>query len=112
NPFAGQICLTDEAAASRRVEPSARGWIGATWFALGRAGSRLADLLSPEPLYAIHGGLSGSSTKLSPFGAVDKLIFAGTFTNDAAGQPPASTLTAPDKGTWAASATAPGTILV
>jgi hypothetical protein len=64
--------------------------------------------VTPEPLYAVHGGLGGIGTKLSPFGAADLEVFHATFANDVVGLPPG----APGSGTWTQSTKSPGTILV
>jgi hypothetical protein len=79
----------------------------------GEAVKRLAWLakkaVTPEPLYAVHGGLGGLGGGLSPFGAVDREVFKATFSGDAAGSKPG----APETGTWTVdSAKAPGTIVV
>jgi hypothetical protein len=79
----------------------------------GQAVKRLAWLakkaITPEPLYAVHGGLGGLGGGLSPFGAIDREVFRATFTNDDAGSKPGT----PETGTWTVdSAKAPGTIVV
>jgi hypothetical protein len=79
----------------------------------GDAVRRLAWLakkaVTPEPLYAVHGGLGGLGGGLSPFGAVDREVFKATFTSDAIGQQPGT----PETGTWSTIfATAPGSITV
>jgi hypothetical protein len=74
--------------------------------------TRLAFLtrraLTPEPLYASHGGLGGTEELLSPFAAVDRMIFKSTFTADAVNTVPGT----PERGRWATIIQAPGTILV
>ncbi|HKY96585.1 MAG TPA: hypothetical protein VJL35_01910 [Gemmatimonadaceae bacterium] len=78
----------------------------------GQAVTRLAwyakRALTPEPLYAVHGGLGGLGGKLSPFGAVDRLVFNEDFSDDSIGKTPKTA--AP--GTWATQWTSPGSILV
>ena len=78
----------------------------------GQAVTRLAwyakRALTPEPLYAVHGGLGGLGGKLSPFGAVDRLVFDEDFSDDSIGTTPATA--AP--GTWTTQWTSPGSILV
>lgn len=79
----------------------------------GEAVKRLAWMakkaVTPEPLYAVHGGLGGLGGGLSPFGAVDREVFKATFSNDVAGSKPGT----PETGTWTVdSAKAPGTIVV
>lgn len=66
---------------------------------LGRLASAAIDLVTPTPLYAVHGGLGGSGGKLSPFGGVDSWIFKGTFSTppNTVGSPPSLTS---DKGTF------------
>jgi hypothetical protein len=64
--------------------------------------------VTPEPLYAVHGGLGGLGGGLSPFGAVDREVFNADFENDVVGQAPGT----PGSGSWTQSVTAPGTILV
>ena len=64
--------------------------------------------VTPEPLYAVHGGLGGLGGKLSPFGAVDRRVFRETFSDDAIGTTP--TTAAP--GTWTTQVKSPGSILV
>jgi hypothetical protein len=79
----------------------------------GEAVKRLAWMakkaVTPEPLYAVHGGLGGLGGGLSPFGAIDREVFKATFTNDVAGSKPGT----PETGTWTVdSAKAPGTIVI
>ncbi len=64
--------------------------------------------MTPEPLYAVHGGLGGLGSGLSPYGAVDVQVFNSTFSSDAAGAPPGN----PETGTWFQEVTQPGSILV
>jgi hypothetical protein len=66
------------------------------------------DAITPEPLYAVHGGLGGIGGKLSPFGAADLEVFHATFTDDVVGLPPGT----PGSGTWLQQTKPPGTILV
>jgi hypothetical protein len=78
----------------------------------GQAVTRLAwyakRALTPEPLYAVHGGLGGLGGKLSPFGAVDRLVFNEDFSDDSLGKTPRNA--AP--GTWTTQWKSPGSILV
>ena len=79
----------------------------------GEAVKRLAWIakkaVTPEPLYAVHGGLGGLGGGLSPFGAIDREVFRATFSSDVAGSKPGT----PETGTWTVdSAKSPGTILV
>ena len=64
--------------------------------------------VTPEALYAVHGGLGGLGGGLSPFGAVDREVFHATFTSDVVGQAPGT----PESGTWFQTVTSPGTITV
>jgi hypothetical protein len=64
--------------------------------------------VTPEPLYAVHGGLGGLGGGLSPFGAADLEVFHATFANDVVGLPPGT----PGSGTWTQQTKSPGTILV
>jgi hypothetical protein len=65
--------------------------------------------VTPEPLYAVHGGLGGLGGGLSPFGAIDREVFRATFTGDEAGSKPGT----PETGTWTVdSVKAPGSIVV
>jgi hypothetical protein len=61
-----------------------------------------------QTAYAAHGGLGGLGDFISPFGAVDALLFKGTFTADAIGSTPVNA----DVGTWTTQITAPGSISV
>jgi len=75
---------------------------------VGRLASAALDLVTPTPLYAGHGGLGGSTPKLSPFGGVDRYIFKATFSTP---------LTQPtyqaDKGLFdIVTATPPGSITI
>src|SRR5688572_18138535 len=80
----------------------------------GDMATRLAWLankaLGVKVAYAANGGLGGLDTDfLSPFGAVDLLVFKATFTDDAVGATPVT----PDVGTWnPVTATHPGSISV
>jgi len=79
-----------------------------------RLAYRAGIFLTPHNAYAAHGGLGGLSDDLSPFGPVDRQVFAATFTDLLAGATPAQgPLTAPDVGSWdSVFATHPGSILV
>ena len=66
--------------------------------------------LSVNVAYGSHGGLGGDGGFISPFGAVDLMVFHATFSTppNVVGQAPG----APEVGTFTQSATSPGTILV
>ena len=78
--------------------------------------TRLAFLtrhaLTPEPLYASHGGLGGTVRVISPFAAVDRMIFKSTFTADAVNTVPGLVPGSPEAGTWSTVIQPPGSILV
>jgi len=68
------------------------------------------DAVTPKPLYAVHGGLGGLGGGMSPFGAVDRLVFQENFQNATPGAKPDSLA---QTGKWMPiQATSPGTILV
>lgn len=81
-------------------------------YAVGRFAARIGDFVSPPPVYAVHSGLTGKTGTMSPFGGVFGLAFGSRFNGNPIGQPPVSPLTSPDLGTWTATATPPGSILV
>lgn len=94
----------------------------AIWRGLGRAASWALDAISPRSAFAAHGGTGGLLSSLSPVGAVDPLTFRGDFASylDESQNPPAEVTLAPgdtvpdaaEKGTWADTVTAPGSILI
>ncbi len=63
-------------------------------------------VLSPQPLYAVHGGLGGVGEMLSPFGAVDLMVFEASLGGETLGGLPGS----PDAGNWSSQITKPGKI--
>ena len=76
--------------------------------AVGRLASAALDFVRPTPLYAGHGGLGGSTTKLSPFGGVDRTIFRATFSTPLTPAPYQA-----DKGLFdIVTATPPGSITI
>jgi len=78
----------------------------------GAVAKRLAWLtgrtIGIQNAFAAHGGLGGLGEDLSPFGAVDLLVFNATFTADAIGSTPST----PEVGTWFSEVTSPGSITV
>ncbi len=76
--------------------------------ALRQLAQRTMQWLRPTAAYAIHGGLSGKSCCLSPYGTADPDIFLSTFTADVVGLPPGP----PEKGTWTVQSASPGSVLV
>ena len=64
--------------------------------------------VTPRNLFAVHGGLGGLGGGLSPWSAVDRLVFHASFSSDAVGSPPGT----PETGSWTSSVTPPGSILV
>jgi hypothetical protein len=86
---------------------------GASRFgALGRLASAALHLVTPSPLYASHGGLGGSTGRLSPFGGVDGYVFKATFSSppNVVGSVPSATA---DKGSFdVIQVTPPGAIAV
>jgi hypothetical protein len=107
NPFPNFICPD---ASLSEVVPANAPVFARVWHAVQRAAGRMTALLSPEPLWATHTALAGGTKSFSPFGALDPLIFQADFTNsgNVIGQPPGP----PEKGTWTAVVTAPGSITV
>ena len=81
---------------------------------LGNMMTRLAwyakRVVTPKPLYAVHGGLGGLGAGLSPFGAVDLEVFSETFSSNAVGTVPDSLA---ETGKWKPiTVKAPGSIIV
>jgi hypothetical protein len=88
---------------------------------LRRAASRVAQLVSPRPLYAGHAGLGGFGfvSEASLFGPADPFVFQGSFDNphagtarvsDAPGQQPSDDDTGRAK--WTIATQPPGYVLV
>ena len=71
-----------------------------------RVGWFAKKLLSPQPLYAVHGGLGGVGESLSPFGGVDLMVFEASLSNQNLGAMPGS----PIAGSWSSQITKPGKI--
>lgn len=72
---------------------------------------RVAAVVGPRPLYAIHAGVTGVTRGLSPFGTVNRDLFLASF--DAVALGPITTATRPEKGSWStASVERPGSITV
>jgi hypothetical protein len=76
--------------------------------ALRRVAFLAKSMVTPTPLYAVHGGLGGLGGGISPFGAVDLEVFHATFTADTVGKAPGN----PEAGSWSQQFKAPGSILV
>lgn len=59
-----------------------------------------------KPVYAVHGGLGGLGTGISPFGGVDRTVLFAPQHDEVLGQFPAL----PEIGTWTSDVKAPGSI--
>jgi hypothetical protein len=75
---------------------------------LRQLAQRTMQWLRPTAAYAIHGGLTGKSCCLSPYGSADPDIFLATFTADVVNLPPGP----PEKGTWTIQTANPGSVQV
>lgn len=98
---------------SRDLAPAGPGLVAA-WHRLGALAARGWSLLGPRTAYAVHAGVGGGVRELSPFRAVDPLVFAGTFDDPASF--PLGALRSPvddERGTWTSSVESPpGSITV
>jgi hypothetical protein len=105
NPFA-DLCPHTSSLGVRRRHPD--GLLDAGLYALQRFAAQVVKVVTPKPLYAAHGGLTGLAGSLSPLSGVGLRTFQATFTNDVVGQPPGQ----PEIGTFTQFVTPPGSILV
>jgi hypothetical protein len=89
-------------------EIAAGSWTGG----IREVGKRVAWVakraLGVRTLYAVHGGLGGLGGKISPFGAVDLMVFQATLGSETIAALPAT----PDVGSWTSFITPPGSIKV
>lgn len=85
----------------------------AVWHQLGAVAARGWSYLGPRAAYAVHAGVGGSVRELSPFGAVDPLVFSGIFEDNDGVAPdrfplgpfPATVVDA--RGSWTSSYSSP-----
>lgn len=102
---------------SANLNPTGDGLIGG-WRRLGALAARGWSYLGPRTAYAVHAGVGGAVRELSPFGAVDPYVFAGTFDDLGAFPlgpfPAAFPATVEDeRGSWTSSVnTPPGRITI
>lgn len=86
-------------------------WTGGFGDVARKLASTVSKVFGPETAYAVHGGLGGTGSTLSPFGGVDLEVFRADFSNVTVGTTPDSA--SAQVGWWGpVTVTAPGTIAV
>ena len=86
--------------------PPVLGWSNGVSGIVRRVAWMAKRALTPEPLFAVHGGLGGTGSGLSPFGAVDLTVFEASLDHESLGGAPAL----PNAGVWTSFITKPGKI--
>ncbi|CAA9296437.1 MAG: hypothetical protein AVDCRST_MAG11-523 [uncultured Gemmatimonadaceae bacterium] len=79
----------------------------AAWQRLGAVAARGWAYLGPRTAFAVHAGVGGSVRELSPFGAVDPLVFSGTFDSERFQVGPFPAAIAAERGGWTSSYASP-----